>query len=168
MDPQFSNNSRFQHNLVPGKTYDLSVIIAHSGHRKLSPKLASIAVQNFEVRLPLRCISPLLLLCKCYCCHDPFIVRSAQTCPPSTGFTQLTHPSRCSRSTLTTVCFCAADSSRDHVWSLCMCRGCNPLHLVKWSVGSMVKRIPILQTCNVVVILKQGLVSFRRLRNSSL
>ena len=131
MDPQFSNNSRFQHNLVPGKTYDLSAITAHSGHRKLSPKLVSIAVQNFEVRLPLRCISPLLLLCNCYCCHDPFIVRSAQTCPPSTGFTQLTHPSRCSRSTLTTVCFCAADSSRDHVWSLCMCRGCSPLHLVK-------------------------------------
>ena len=26
--------------------------------------------------------------CNCYCCHDPFIVRSAQTCPPFTGFTQ--------------------------------------------------------------------------------
>ena len=43
----------------------------------------------------------------CHCCHDPFIVRSAQTRPPFTGFTQLAHPSRCSRSTLTTVCFCA-------------------------------------------------------------
>ena len=38
-----------------------------------------------------------------------FIVRSAQTCPPFTGFTQLAHPSRCSRSTLTTVCFCVLD-----------------------------------------------------------
>ena len=43
----------------------------------------------------------------CNCCHDPFIVRSAQTRPPFTGFTQLAQPSRCSRSTLTTVCFCA-------------------------------------------------------------
>ena len=46
----------------------------------------------------------------CHCCHDPFIVRSAQTCPPLTGFSQPAHPSRCSRSTLTTVCFCAFDS----------------------------------------------------------
>ena len=29
-----------------------------------------------------------------------------QTCPPSFGFTQFVHPSRCSRSLLTTVCFC--------------------------------------------------------------
>ena len=50
--------------------------------------------------------------------------------PPLTGFTQLAHPSRCSRSTLTTVRFCAFDSFHDHVWSLCMCRGCSPLHLL--------------------------------------
>ena len=43
----------------------------------------------------------------CHCCHDPFIAKSAQTRPPFTGFTQLAHPSQCSRSTLTTVCFCA-------------------------------------------------------------
>ena len=50
----------------------------------------------------------LLLLCPCFahCCHDPFIVRSTQTSPPFLVFTQLAHPSRCSRSTLTTVCFC--------------------------------------------------------------
>ena len=47
------------------------------------------------------CVAP------CPCCHDPFIVRSAQTCPPFNGFTQLAHPSRCSRSTLANVCFCA-------------------------------------------------------------
>ena len=41
----------------------------------------------------------------CHCCHDPFIVRRAQTRLPCTGFTQLAHPSRCSRSTLTNVCF---------------------------------------------------------------
>ena len=44
-------------------------------------------------------------------------MRSAQTCPPFTGFTQLAHPSRCSRSTLTTVCFCAL-VFRDHIASL--------------------------------------------------
>ena len=38
--------------------------------------------------------------------HDPFIVRSAQTCPPFTGFTQLAHPSRCSRSTVFTSGLC--------------------------------------------------------------
>ena len=32
-------------------------------------------------------------------------MRSAQTSPPFTGFTQLAHPSRCSRSSLTTFCF---------------------------------------------------------------
>ena len=62
----------------------------------------------------------LLLLCRSsaycpsftHCCHDPFIVRSTQTCPPFHGFIQLAHPSRCSRSTLTTVsfCFCASVS----------------------------------------------------------
>ena len=66
----------------------------------------------------------------CSCCHDPFIVRSAQSRPPFTGLTQLAHPSRCSRPTLTTVCFCAFDSSSDHVWSLCMHWGRSPLHIV--------------------------------------
>ena len=43
----------------------------------------------------------------CNCCHDPFIARSAQTRPQFIGFIQLAHPSRCSRSTLAIVCFCA-------------------------------------------------------------
>ena len=51
------------------------------------------------------CVAPCHCFPSCNCCHAPFIVRSAQTCPPSIGFTQLAHPSRCSRSTLTTVCF---------------------------------------------------------------
>ena len=49
------------------------------------------------------CVAP------CLFCHDPFIVRSARTSPPFTGFTQLTHPSQCSRSTLKAVCFCVHD-----------------------------------------------------------
>ena len=56
---------------------------------------------------PCSCFAPCPCFASCSCCHDPFIVRSAQTCPPFTGFTQLAHPSRCPRSTLTTVCFCA-------------------------------------------------------------
>ena len=63
--------------------------------------------------LPLRCNLP--LSCFLHFCHDPSIVRSAQTCPPFDGFTQFVHPSRCSRSTLTTVCFLVF---RDHVESL--------------------------------------------------
>ena len=73
------------------------------------------------------CVAPCPCFASCNSSHDPFIVRSAQTRPPFTGFTQLAHPSRCPRSTLTTVCFC------------------------------------ILQTCNVVVVLKQRLASFQHL-----
>ena len=64
------------------------------------------------------CFAPCPCFASCNCCHVPFIVRCAQTCPPFTGFTQLAHRSRCSRSTLTTVCFCAL-VFRDHVGSLC-------------------------------------------------
>ena len=39
--------------------------------------------------------------------------------------------------------------------------------ILKWTVGSMVRRRPILQTCNVVVVLKQRLASFQQLRSSS-
>ena len=127
------------------------------------------------------CFAPCPCFASCNCCHDPFIVRSAQTCPPFTGFTQLAHPSRCPRSTLTTVCFCAHVSV--FTSGLCLYRvsafisGLQPRHQIHhrlvtinmlWSVGSMVSRIPILQTCNVVVVLKQRLASFQHLRRSSL
>ena len=78
------------------------------------------------------------------------------------------HPSRCSRSTLTTVCFCV----RVSVFTSSL----QPRHqihhrlvtvILKWSVGSMVSRIPILQTCKVVMVLKQRLASFQHLRSSS-
>ena len=58
----------------------------------------------------------------CHCCHDPFIVRSAQTRPPFTGFTQRAHPSRCSRPTLTFRLFCTAG-----FFGLCSCLDCNPV-----------------------------------------
>ena len=53
------------------------------------------------------CFAPCPCFASCHCCHDPLIVRNAQTRPPFTGVTQLAHPSRCSRSTLRTVRFCA-------------------------------------------------------------
>ena len=118
------------------------------------------------------CVAPCPCFVSCNCCHDPFIVRKAQTRAPFTGFTQLAHPSRCSRSTLTTVCFCACASTRVSVFT----SGSQPRHqihhrlvtfILLWSVGSMVSRIPILQTCNVVVVLKQRLASFLHLRSSS-
>ena len=65
------------------------------------------------------CIASRPCFASCNCCHGPFIVRSAQTRPPFTGFTQLAHPIRCSRSTLTTVCSCAL-FFRDHVGSVCL------------------------------------------------
>ena len=51
-----------------------------------------------------------------------------------------------------------------HIWRQL---GSTPITLL-WSVGSMVSRIPILQTCNVVVVLNQRLASFQHLRSSSL
>ena len=56
-------------------------------------------------------------------------------------------------------------------------RVCNPVtrsimgfitFILPWSVGSMVTSIQILQTCNVVAVLKQRLASFQHLRSSSL
>ena len=81
-----------------------------------------------------RCILSLRCTCPCFascdCRHDSFIVRSAQTRPPFTGFTQLAHPSRCSRSTLTTVCFCARASLRVSVFT----SGLQPRH--QTTIGS--------------------------------
>ena len=122
-----------------------------------------------------RCILPLLCshcCASCNCCHDPLIVKSAQTRPPFTGFSQLAHPSRCSRSTLTAVCFCASVSP-----GLCVHIGFATRHqihhrlvtfILQWSVGSTVSGILIPQTCNVVVVLKQRLAWFQHLRSSSL
>ena len=107
----------------------------------------------------------------CNCCRDPFIVRNAQSCPSFIGFTQPAHPSRCSRSTSTTVCFCALllllvlFSPRGSVF---VHFGSLFFGVLLWSVGSMFSRLPILQTCNVVVVLKQRLASFQHLRSSLL
>ena len=68
-----------------------------------------------------RCVAPCPCFASCNCCHDPFIVRSAQTCPPFAGVTQLAHPSRCSRSTLTAVCFGAHASHRVSVFTSGFC-----------------------------------------------
>ena len=87
------------------KTSVCSDIIAHSGALKVIASFGASQFTNFRVACAIALHLALPLICNCYCCHDPFIVRNAQTCPPSTGFTQLSHPSRCSRSTLTTVLF---------------------------------------------------------------
>ena len=66
---------------------------------------------------------------------------------------------QCTRSTLSTVCFCSRASHRVSVFT----SGLQPrreIHhklvtfILLWSEGSMVSRIPFLQTCNVVVVLK--------------
>ena len=108
------------------------------------------------------------------CCHDPFIVRSVQTCPPFTGFTQFLHPSRCSRSTLINVCFCFS-FSLEHVESRYSHRVCIPvtkcttgsfsIHLVlECGIHGLVEH----QSCNLNTIaeLMQRLASFQHLRNS--
>ena len=104
-------------------------------------------------------------------------MRSAQTCPPFTGFTQLAHPSRCSRSTLTTVGFSAL-VFRDHIASRSFSglqpfsrsiRGSSPSSSScsgewdPWSVEYQSFKLAMF-----VVVLKQRLASFQRLRSSSL
>ena len=148
-------------------------VIARSWALKYSPasNLASVSSQNFALHFA-TALHLALVFFSCNCCHYPFIVRSAQTRPPFTGFTQLAHPSRCSRSTLTTVCFCARASPRVSVFTSGL-QSRHQIHhrlvtfILWWSVGSTVSRIPILQTCNVVVILKQKLASFQHLRSFS-
>ena len=89
----------------------ISVILA--GHRALdwALKVVRQVVRSISLREALFCLllllCSLLLQCPCFahCCHDPIIVRP-QSCPPILGFTQFVHPSRCSRSPLTAVCFC--------------------------------------------------------------
>ena len=65
-----------------------------------------------------RCILLLLLLCfSLFSSLDPFIVRSVKLVHRSLVSHSFAHPSRCSRPTLTIVCFCAASpSSCSGVW----------------------------------------------------
>ena len=95
----------------------------------------------------------------CLSRHGPFIGRSAQLFHRSNEFIQLLHPSRCSQSILTIVCFCLLFCTSDV--------GRCPI-LLQWSVGSLGNGKQILQTCNVVVVLEQRLTSFQQLRSSSL
>ena len=100
----------------------LSVIIAHLWALKViaNSKLGDSPFTKF--RAACYCVAP----CPCFasrnCCHDPFIVRHAQTCPPLTGFTYLAHPSRFSGTTLITARFSAHASPRV---SLCSHQVCN-------------------------------------------
>ena len=89
--------------------------------------------------------------------HGPLIVRSAQLFHRSNGFTQL-----CTRlavhnqfSQLSVSVFCSAPPT------LARFNRCPPSCS---GLGSMVSRIPILQTCNVVVVLK-AVASFQHLPN---
>ena len=154
-NPECRSNHRwlvYSHSLVLVPPVSaLSVIAASWAPLKSSRQVRRQSVfRNFLVAY-CQCFA------SCHCCHDPFIVRSAQTRPPFTGFTQLAHPSRCSRSTLTTVCFCARVSG-----------SAAPTSIIGSSVVSMVSRRPILQTCNVVAVLKADTASFQHLRSSSL
>ena len=163
----------YKHNLVLRKRL-LSLRLSSSrvrGLEKFSPSRAVSQWSKFCVA-SCHCIAHCPCFVSCNCCHDPFIVRSAQTCPPFTGFTQLAHPSRCSRSTLTKCLFLSSCFSL----GLCVHIGLatryqihhrlTSLHRVE-GVGSLVSRIPILQTWNVVVVQEQRLASFQHLRRSS-
>ena len=86
------------------KTSDCSLCHhgAFFGLKAITNIEVSQCLQNFALHFAMTLLLALALLCNC--CHDPFIVRRAQTCPPFTGFTQLAHPSRGSRSTRLFLC----------------------------------------------------------------
>ena len=111
----------YHHSLVLKKSL-FSLCHPHSslgswlGSQSYSPNRAiSQYSRNFVLLVALALLLA-LALCFCFanCCHGPFIVRSASNFStfPSV-FTQFVHPSRCSRSTLTTVCFCFCFSVSD-------------------------------------------------------
>ena len=93
-----------------------------------------------------------LLLFSLFSRNGPFIVRSTRLFYRPSGFTQLLNPSRGSTTNsdkcLFLFLFCISD-----VVSIQQLL-CDPLAHLWWSVGSMANRISILQTCNVVVVLK--------------
>ena len=110
----------YKHSLVRKKTsiFSLSVILAHFWALKVLVKFGVSHCSKFRVEcaivLPLLC--PLQLLLPSWSVH----LERCSDLSTINDFTHLTHPSRCWRSTLTIVCFCPFDSSRDHVWSLCV------------------------------------------------
>ena len=122
----------YNHSLVLKKASALCVIIALLWALKVLAKWGGQSMFTKFRAASCHCVSPCPCFASCNCCHDPFIVRSAQTCPPFAGFTQLAHLSRCSRSTLTTVCFCARVSVFTSglcvfFGSLCSYRVCSPV-----------------------------------------
>ena len=114
----------------------------------------SVSVQKIS-----RCILPLRMhFCLALLLAIAVMIRSSRSCSktPFTGFTQLAHPSRCSRSTLATVYFCARVSV--FTSGPCVYIGAAALHQIHhrlvtvvllWSVGSMVNRTILqnLQCC---------------------
>ena len=80
----------------------------HGLSKKFSPRLAvSQCSQNFALHLAIA----LLLFFSLISRHDPFIVRSAKLVHRSMVSLSFAHPCRCSRPSLTIVCFCAAAPS---------------------------------------------------------
>ena len=83
------------------------------------------------------CFTPCPCFASCDCCHDPFIVRSAQTRPTFTGFTQL-----CTSVSM-------FNDQRSQLPVSVFTLGLQPRHqihhrlvtfILYWSVGSMVSR----------------------------
>ena len=88
--------------------------------------------------------------------HGPSIREKCSTLPPSQWFHSVLHPSRRSQQIPTMVCFflfCTAGAGSTCSGVVVVC---------------MVKRIPILQICHAVAVLKQRLVSFQHVHNFSL
>ena len=103
---------KYKHNVILRKRL-LCVNIAHLWALTVIANF-KFGVSQFKKFLGAFCIcfAPCHCFASCNCCHDPFILRSAQTCPPFTDFTKLALPSRCSRSKLTAVCFSVRVSLR--------------------------------------------------------
>ena len=104
---------------------------------------------------------PYIASCHCFCCHDPFIVMNLNlstthwfhsACTSVSMFTINVNNRLFSAPLISVLLVCVPELQSP---SSC-------------SVGSMVSRMPILQTCTVVVAPKQRLVLFQHLHSSSL
>ena len=122
--------------------YNHSLVLNNLKHLLFAKVGFSQCSQKFELHLA---IALLLFFSFLFSRHDPFIVRSAKLVHHSMVSLSVAPPSRCLRPTLIIVCFCAAAPSP--------ARSPARRHLAV-ECGSMINRIRILQTCNVVVVLK--------------
>ena len=119
-------------------------------------------------------VAPCPCFASCHCCPDPFIVREVPKLVHRSLVSLSLHISVLMFTTNVDIClFLCHNFPCTFLLCYVFVSGLQSSHQLRdqfvivillWSVGSMVSRIPILQTCNVVEVLKHRLASFQHLR----